>query len=375
MTRHLLLSLGCAWIALAACGEPPAEPTTTTPKAAPSPVRTTTLEAGEAFVIGRLPALAVAQSDGIVAVASPCEGRLTAVKVDEGDHVTEGSPLVDILCLDAGVLGAREAGQAQRIRALDKRARELRALRTDGLVDLQRVVEIERELLLARTELIETKALITRAGLGSAGAKGDATITLTAPQEGVVSHVGAATGALIDRVGTPLVTIDSLYTTRIEADAFMVPGELESFTFKTLDGQARPLRLVSARPASPTPDDLTSMRLRLSLALEEPTAKPLRVGARGHIEQRLADPRCRVLPGHAVQRRPQRDHSSEFCVYAASAPTLCVQVQIFPGARDEVLVCGDGLGAVGSKVLAYLPSWTTEALETDEPAPAERGGP
>lgn len=361
MRQNTIIAFICALTLAPACGGGEAETPAAdeAPSEAEVPIRTTPLLAGDAFVTARLPAVATPLSDGAVAIASPCEGRVVAIRVNEGDAVVAGAPLAEIACLDAGVLTAREAGQGQRIRALDRRARELKALRVDGLVDIQRVVDIERELLTARTELVETQALIARAGLGARGDDG-ATITLVAPQDGVVAHVGAGAGNLIDRVGMPVVTVNRLTTTRVEADLFAEPRPDEIFHFRSPGGRSVPLRVVSVRPVTRDPDDLTSTRLRLSLELMESEVESLRVGTRGHVDVVRDDPTCRALPAHAVQRRPRPDGVSEFCVFAAAAPDVCLTVAIWPGDADALLVCGASLPGAGTSMRAYAPSWTTE---------------
>jgi|GEM_PF-3494287 len=372
MTRPTLTALCGLLVVTAGCNSPPAaEITTAAAEVTAVPVRAVALKDGAGFVVARHPAVATARTDGVVAVASPCEGRVIAIHVNEGDAVVGDAPLADIACLDAGLLSAREAGQAQRTRALDRRVRELRALRADGLVDLQRVVEIERELLTARTEHVETKALIARAGLGKADDKGDATITLYAPQDGVVSHISGGAGNLIDRVGVPLITLNRMHTTRVEADAFAAPGGTESFVFRGSDGVVRPLGLVSVRAVSRDPDDLTSTRLRLTFEVSDATQAPLPVGIRGQVEASLVEAQCRVLPAHAVQRRARGDHSSEFCVFAMGADGTCIPVEVWPGESDTVMVCGEGLPPVGAEVLSHLPSWTTH---NDAPGEAPDAG-
>jgi hypothetical protein len=346
-------------LAAAACGGEPPPPAWDQPDeptaAMPSPVATARLEDPGTLSVGELPAIAVARSEDTASLASPCEGRLTALPFSEGDLVGEGDVVATIECLEAGVLQAREAAQARSVAALERRARELRALREDGLVEMQRVVEIERAALDARADLAETRALLQRAGL-----EGDAPrIMLTAPFPAVVTHVGATVGRLVDRVGETLVALARTETRWVEALALLPPQEGVSYTLVTRDEKHLDLKHISTRPSTTDPDEADHSRLRIALGLATDSAPPLLVGERARVMMRRPGQGCARLPADAVQRRPADDGRSTFCIFAASAPDACIPVTVEAATGSAVLVCGEAsLPPLGTEVLAALPSWT-----------------
>ncbi len=331
------------------------------PKASPVARKTARLEAPGPLDIGELPAIAVARSEDTATLASPCEGRLTSLPFSEGDRVGEGDVVATVECLEAGVLQAREAAQARSVSALERRARELRALRDDGLVEMQRVVEIERAALDARADLAETRALLDRAGL-----QGDAPrIMLTAPFPAVVTHVGASVGRLVDRVDDTLIVLARTETRRVEALALLPPPGDVSYALVRRSGERVDLQHVSTRPSTTDPDESDRSRLRIALSVASPEAAPLLVGERVRVVLRRTGDGCARVPVDAVQRRPADDSRSTFCVFAAAAPDACIPVTVEAAVGGHVLVCGGAaLPAIGTEVLAALPSWT-ESTEAD----------
>lgn len=364
-----LVAIASLAVAIFGCGSEPASvaPPSESEAATRQPPKTVVIASGTDFVVARYPATALARADGAATLPSPCEGRLLRLLVNEGDTVTAGTPLGAVACLDAGVLASRRSALDKRIAALGKRRRELDDLRRDGLVEIQRIVDADRELLALRGELDETDALIARSGLTRApavSAAGSGELELVAPRDGIVTHIAVQPGALLDRIGTPILTLADATTDRIEATLPVPPTSTATFAFVPLSGKAVPVGIVSIRgPDGDAPTMDSALRAVFAIASNDGGTGQIALmpGSRGHLEVREASSRFGLVPSDALQRRPSPRGSADiFCIFPADTAMVCHPVSIVGARGDAVLVTDapDGVTRIapGLVVLSEVPS-------------------
>jgi hypothetical protein len=287
------------------------------------------------------------------------------VAVNEGDPVQAGAALTSVTCLDAGVLSTRRDSLDTRIRSLGERRRDLEALRRDGLVEVQRIVDIDRELLALRGERVETQALIERSGLAGEREGTSGVLPLVAPRDGIVTHVAATPGAPLERIGTPILTLAAASTDRIEARLPHPPLATHTFRFVPLGGHAVDVKPLSIRgPDGDVPDNGAGLRAVFA-TVGDVTVVP---GTPGHLEIRDAASNIGLLSVDALQRRPApRGEADVFCVFTPTEPDACRAVRIV-AARGEQVVVGDADGAPpfvrpGITVRAEVPSHVSAERE------------
>lgn len=180
-------------------------------------IRWAPAEAGTDVQIATLPGQLVPNEDRTVRLGAPAGGRILAVSVRPGDHVTRGRLLVTLQSPEAGMaqsdLAKAEAeatsrqAQAQFAKSVRERAERLLALKAIPRQEYERAVADEE---LARAGLAQAQAELRRARstaqqLG-ASASASGLIELRSPQSGVVLARTAQPGAVVE-AGMPLVVV------------------------------------------------------------------------------------------------------------------------------------------------------------------------
>ncbi|OFX25833.1 MAG: efflux transporter periplasmic adaptor subunit [Anaeromyxobacter sp. RBG_16_69_14] len=267
------------------------------------------------------------------------EARVTEVKVDIGDAVKRGQPLV---VLSSGPVGGAQsrlaAGKARLEAAQAARERE-QALLASGISSRRDVEQAGTEAAAAKAEQDAARAELRAAGAGDAGSGGR--YALTAPFDGTVVAREAAVGRAVGQ-GDILVEVADLRTVWAVLD---VPEEQAS---AVRPGQRVTLRVEGSgevregrvcRVAAAVDPQTRAVRVRVDLPNRDGA---LRGGAFVRATIELAAPRAAVLvPRGAVQRA----QGHEF-VFVRTGPGQYEPVSVQLGSRtaDAVEVAG-GLAA------------------------------
>lgn len=150
-------------------------------------------------------------------LGSPLAGRVTAVVVERGQHVTEGAPLYTISSPGLAEL------RAEREKALVERTTARANLdRTQALVDAQSLPG--KELVTAKQQVAEAELAVRLAeqkisSLRVTGS-GEASFTVSAPRNGVVVEKNIAVGQEVDVSSGTVMAIADLASVWVVADLF-----------------------------------------------------------------------------------------------------------------------------------------------------------
>lgn len=199
------------------------------------------------------------------AISARSEAVVTEVKVDVGDEVAAGQPLV---VLTSSAVSADQARlKAARVRAetATRAAERERRLVTRGISARRSVEEAEQELAAARAEVSAAEAALGIAGSVIAG--GEGRYSLTAPFKGVVVARSMSPGKTV-ATGEPLVEVADVSSLWAELD---VP---EAHAVEVQIGQKVTIVLV----ASNAPESFAGTITRVGAAVDPQTRSvPVRV--------------------------------------------------------------------------------------------------
>ena len=225
--------------------------------------------AGASTATLSVPAAVEADPARVTNILAPLTGRVLALKVRLGQHVVRGQPL---LVLASGDFAQATSDEAKARDALDLarkalvRARGVQAAGGAALKDLEAAqssyAQAEAELTRARARVLSL----------SGTTAGGADLTLRAPQNGVVTTLAIASGAVVSDPTATLMTVTNLdrvfVTANVGEDAIgkIVPGAAADMLLS--DDPARPLHgRVSEIDAVVQPD---TRRQKVRIALPNP---------------------------------------------------------------------------------------------------------
>jgi RND family efflux transporter MFP subunit len=159
-----------------------------------------------------------------VSVTPLVGGRVTRVAVELGQPVSRGTPIAEVYSPEAAEARAKYLNAQADTEAGDARLRRTERLAALGSASQQEVEQVRAEHVRHETELREAAAKLRLFGmdpsrLGDAHAEVASTITITAPQAGVITERPASTGMTVDP-STVLATIADLSRVWIIADLF-----------------------------------------------------------------------------------------------------------------------------------------------------------
>jgi cobalt-zinc-cadmium efflux system membrane fusion protein len=144
-----------------------------------------------------------------VKILAPVNGRVSDLKVDLGDFVKKGQPLVTI---DSGDL-AQAVADAEKARAslkLTKSALErATGLNKAGGLAQRELEQAQNDYLQATTELKRAEARLDAIG-DNGKLSGQRKITMNAPIDGTITALDAAPGEFIDNTTASMMTISNL---------------------------------------------------------------------------------------------------------------------------------------------------------------------
>lgn len=242
-----LLALG----SLAGCGASPA------PQPAPAEKRSSRspwveAKAPEGIALLTAPARALPTPEGEASLTAPFPARIVSVRVQPGDRVEKGAPLVEVVMPEIVSAAGRLAAASEKLAALGKRHGALEEMKAHGLVRMAEIADVEAAMGEARAERLTARAILASAGLserdGTSLLSGTGAIALRSPTAGVVVSVDAPLGAVREAAGGPLVRVAGEASTRLVARFPVTPPAGATFTFAPLDGSPVPVEAVSTSP-------------------------------------------------------------------------------------------------------------------------------
>lgn len=152
-------------------------------------------------------------------VASPIDGRVTALLVQPGDKVKVGQPLIELSSPTVGQLQADALKAAQDLALAQKSSERGRKLMADGAIATKELNQIEADLRKATSDVARTTAQLR--ALGISATEPAVTVALRARVEGTVVERPALVGQeLRADAGAALVTVTDLSTVWVQADAY-----------------------------------------------------------------------------------------------------------------------------------------------------------
>jgi membrane fusion protein, heavy metal efflux system len=190
-----------------------------------------------------LPAVVEADPSHLIKVLPPLAGRATQLKVQLGERVRAGQPLVVIDSPDLTTAYADyDRAKVLMSLALKNRNRQ-RILGKDGWTDEKDLQQVETDYLAAEVELQRAGARRKKIGVDAETPNKSRNVTVVAPMAGSVIDLGVAPGAFWNDVTAPLMTIADLSTVWVtasvpEKDTSLVSkGQLVDVIFDAYPGE------------------------------------------------------------------------------------------------------------------------------------------
>ena len=319
------LALSCAKPAVEA-PPPPAEPSSTTRWVRTRP-------ASEASLL-EAPARVLAAPEAAAAVSPPLRARVLKVRVQAGQAVALGEPLVDVMMPELVQAAGAFSAATLKLDAYSKRRIQLEALKADGLVRSAELAEVEATIATVRADAQAARATLRAAGVSDRQAEAllasDGAVSLKAPIAGLVTAVEAVPGEVREPTGHPFVELAGLGRSQVEA---RLPGAFvdgAEFEFITTSGVRVALKAISVSPRVEARD---GARLAWFAAAENDDLLP---GAPGRVRL-IAGKGWRAVPTRAVVGH---DTAARVFIRQGETPThLPVRVVASSGAEAVV----DGL--------------------------------
>ena len=190
-----------------------------------------------------LPAAVEADPGRLVKVLPPLAGRITQLKVQLGERVDIGQPLVVLDSPDLATAQAEhERAKALLALALKNRDRQ-RDLTKIGGGALKDQLQAEADYLTAEVEQQRTDARLRQIGANPDTPNNSRTVTITAPIAGSVIDLAAAPGAFWNDLNAALMTVADLSTVWVTANVpekdtlFVAKGQAVDVVFGAYPGE------------------------------------------------------------------------------------------------------------------------------------------
>ncbi len=232
-------------------------------------------------------------------VTPPLRATVTQIRVREGDVVTAGQALVEVVMPELLDAAGRYEGGRVRLAAWTDRHKQLSELRAQGLARSAEVSEAAARAAEARADQQAARAVLLSAGVKESDVpgllSGSGALGLKAPASGVVTHVAVTLGESREPGAGPLVWISSGGPVRLEA-RFSRPPPLALYSFEGARVRVRLKVLARAPMADPKDGSF--------LAWFEPAEEvPLAAGSLGRVfVEGTEGPTAFAVPGVAVRR-------------------------------------------------------------------------
>ena len=152
-------------------------------------------------------------------VASPIDGRVTAILCKPGDKVKAGQPLIELSSPTVGQIQSDALKALQDLGLSQKASERGKKLMADGAISTKELTQIEADLRKATSDVARTTAQLR--ALGISPTEPAVTVALRARVDGTVVDRNVLTGQEIRADSTtPLLTITELSTVWVVADAY-----------------------------------------------------------------------------------------------------------------------------------------------------------
>jgi cobalt-zinc-cadmium efflux system membrane fusion protein len=152
-------------------------------------------------------------------VASPIDGRAVAILVKLGDRVRAGQPLIQLSSPSVGQIQADAQKALSDLSVSEKSAERVHKLQAEGAVAEKEVAQSEGELRKARSDYARASAQLKALGVSPSDPAVNAALRAQIPGIVVERNVLLGQEVRADQ-GTPLLTISSLETVWVLADAY-----------------------------------------------------------------------------------------------------------------------------------------------------------
>jgi cobalt-zinc-cadmium efflux system membrane fusion protein len=190
-----------------------------------------------------LPAVVEADPARLVKVLPPLSGRVTQLKVQLGEQVQAGQPLVVIDSPDLAAAYA-DYDRAKVLLSLALKSRDrLRSLVKVGGAADKDVQQSETDYATAEAEMRRTEARLTQIGVDAETASQTRTVTVIAPMAGSVIDLAVAPGSFWNDSTAAMMTVADLHTVWVTAGvpekdtALVTKGQLVDVTFTAYPGE------------------------------------------------------------------------------------------------------------------------------------------
>jgi cobalt-zinc-cadmium efflux system membrane fusion protein len=285
-----------------------------------------------------LPAAVEADPARLIKVLPPVAGRVVGLKVQLGERVTAGQPLVVIDSPDlAGAYADYErakAGLALTRKSLD-RQRGLAKIGGAAEKDLQ---QAENDFAAAEAELKRSQARLKQIGVDADSTAQSRTVTVTAPMAGSIIELDVGPGAYWNDATASLMTIADLRTIWVTANvpetdtAFVAKGQAVDVTFPAYPDAPRHGEVLFVSDVL----DADTRRTKVRIAFDNPNTR-LRPGMFANVTFHAPARRAAVLPTSALVLKDERNQ-----VYVETAPWIFEARTVDIGFQqgDEVVLKG-----------------------------------
>jgi len=263
-----------------------------------------------------LPAVVEADPARLIKVLPPVAGRVIQLKVQLGERVTAGQPLVVIDSPDLGSAYAdydrAKAGMALARKNLD-RQRGLAKIGGAAEKDLQ---QAESDFANAEAELRRSEARLKQIGVEADTTAPSRTVTVSAPMAGSVIELDVAPGAYWNDATASLMTIADLRTVWVTASvpesdtAFVAKGQAVDVTFPAYPDAPLHGEVLFVSDVL----DPDTRRTKVRIAFENAGTR-LRPGMFANVTFHAPARRAAVVPTSALVLKDERSQ-----VYVETAP-------------------------------------------------------
>jgi cobalt-zinc-cadmium efflux system membrane fusion protein len=179
-----------------------------------------------------LPAVVEADPSRLVKIVPPLAGRITQLKVQLGERVKEGQPLVVLDSPDLGSAYADHERAAVLLELARKNRDRARDLSKIGGAAVRELQQAETDYVTANVEHIRADARLRQIGVNPEATDPSKTLTITAPIAGSIIELDVGAGAFWNDPNASLMTVADLSSIWVTAN---VP---ESDTTLIAKGQA-----------------------------------------------------------------------------------------------------------------------------------------
>jgi cobalt-zinc-cadmium efflux system membrane fusion protein len=263
-----------------------------------------------------LPAVVEADPARLIKVLPPVAGRVLQLKVQLGERVTAGQPLVVIDSPDLGSAYAdydrAKAAMALARKSLD-RQRGLAKIGGAAEKDLQ---QAESDFATAEAELRRSGARLKQIGVEAETTAQSRTVTVVAPMAGSVIELDVGPGAYWNDATASLMTIADLRTVWVTASvpetdtAFVAKGQEVDVAFPAYPDQPMHGEVLFVSDVL----DPDTRRTKVRIAFDNPQTR-LRPGMFANVTFHAPARRAAVVPTSALVLKDERNQ-----VYVETAP-------------------------------------------------------